>query len=603
MWHEIGIMPHPLITQEIIRFMTDQFFEWDDIKRLVKRRRKAFVLMFFIVLFSSVIVAFTLPSIYRAGTNIFIEEQQVPENFVEISISSYAEDRLNSMKQELFSRDRLRDIIETFDLYPEIREKYGIGEAARKMSQSIALEPQSARFINPRTGRTMSATISFALYYEGRDPETVQKVANILSDFFLEEDVRRKEKMTTATTSFLSMELEALKEQLQAYETKISEFKQQHFGELPEHNSVNLASISRLERELDRVNMQIRDLQDRKIILEGQMVTIDPLLPIKIDGENVARNPAERLKYLRLRLISLQSVLHDQHPDIRKLKREIIELENRVGISGDYGEELKRLENLKTNLAGMENLYGSKHPDVRKIRKEIEILENSIDRQIDAGRTRSISEQVPDNPAYINLTIQISSINATIDNLMSDRRKIQEELAKYRQRIERAPLVEKNYTEMTRDHNTIKRKYDETLQKVMAANVAKGLEEGEYGQRFEIKNYASLPGKPYKPNRLIIIVLGFVFATGLGLGLVALQEGLDSSIKTEKELAKLAGVPVLTVISNVDTRKDKLKRMFRRLVWAFAVFGLILIGAKIAHEYLMPIDELWTIIVNNAKNM
>jgi polysaccharide biosynthesis transport protein len=53
---------------------------------------------------------------------------------------------------------------------------------------------------------------------------------------------------------------------------KISEYKQKHFGELPEHNSVNLASIGRLERELERVNMQIRDLQDRKIIIEGQMV-------------------------------------------------------------------------------------------------------------------------------------------------------------------------------------------------------------------------------------------------------------------------------------------------------------------------------------------
>jgi polysaccharide biosynthesis transport protein len=85
-----------------------------------------------------------------------------------------------------------------------------------------------------------------------------------LSELFLEEDIRLKEKKTAATTEFLSAELEALKEQLQLYEQKISEFKQLHFGVLPEHNSVNLESIGRLERELERVNMQIRDLQDRK---------------------------------------------------------------------------------------------------------------------------------------------------------------------------------------------------------------------------------------------------------------------------------------------------------------------------------------------------
>ncbi len=583
--------------------MAEQFFEWNDIKNFLRRRRKTFAVVFIIVFLSSIIVALTLPPIYRAETNIFIEEQQVPENFVESTITNYAEARLNSIRQQVFSRDRLRSIIEAYDFYPEIREKHGMGEAARKMSQSAGLETQSARFTNPATGRTVSATIAFTLYYECKDPATAQKVANVLSEFFLEEDIRRKEKMTTATTGFLSIELESLKEQLQEYEKKISEFKQQHFGELPEHNSVNLGSISRLERELDRVNMQIRDLQDRKIIIEGQMVTIDPLLPIKIDGEHVARNPAERLKYLRLRLISLQSVLHEQHPDIRKLKREITELENRTGISGNYQEELKRLENLKTKLAGMQNRYGSQHPDVLQINKEIEILEKSIDSQIDADRTRSRSEQVPDNPTYINLMTRISSIDATIANLMDDRSKIREELAKYRQRIERAPLVEKDYNELTRDYRTIRQKYDETMKRLMAANVAKELEEGEHGQRFEIRSYARLPEKPHKPDRLVIILLGFVLASGIGLGLVALQEGLDHSIKTEKELTNLVGTPVLAVISDVETRKDKIRRMLRVLVWALVVLGFILIGAKIVHEYLIPLNELWAIIVNNAKNM
>ena len=583
--------------------MAEQILEWNDIKSFVRRRRKSFFLTFIIVFIASTIIAFSLPPIYRAETSILIEEQQVPENFVETAVTTYAEERLNTIKQQVISNDRLREIIETFDLYPEIREKYGMGEALSNMRRAIGMETQSADFINPRTGRTISATIAFKLYYEGKDPITAQKVTNILSELFLEEDIRLKEKATSATSDFLSTELENLKKQLQTYENKITEFKQQHFGELPEHSNVNLTSIGRLERELDRVNMQIRDLQDRKIILEGQIITIDPLLPIKIDGENVARNPAERLKYLRLRLISLQSVLHDKHPDISKLKREIRDLENQVGTSGNYREEIKRLESLRVELAGMEGRYGPKHPDVLKLAKEIEILENSLDSEVATGRTRRLSEEVPENPVYINLTTQISSINANIDNLMEDRRKIQEELAKYRQRIERAPLVEKNYNELTRDYDIIKRKYDDTMNRLMAANAARGLEEGQHGQRFEIKNYAYLPGKPHKPNRLAILMLGFIFGAALAVGLASLQEFFDHSIKTEKELNKLVGLPVLTVISRVETRKDKLRRMFRNSIWVFAFLGFMLIGAIIVHEYLMPLDELWTIIVNNAKNM
>jgi polysaccharide biosynthesis transport protein len=186
---------------------------------------------------------------------------------------------------------------------------------------------------------------------------------------------------------------------------------------------------------------------------------------------------------------------------------------------------------------------------------------------------------------------------------MNDKQNIQQELNKYRKRIENAPFVEKEYNDLTRDYNTTKQKYDETMNKLMGANVAKGIEEGHHGQRFEIKNYAYLPKKPYKPNRLNIILIGFVLASGLGLSFAALQESLDTSIKTEKELNKLVSVPVLTVISKVETQKEKSRRIFQRLVWVCVFLGVVLIGATIVNQFVIPIDELWAVILTNAKNM
>ncbi len=582
--------------------MADQILEWSDVKGFIRRRRKSFISVFLFVFLTLVIIAFVLPPIYRAETTLSIQEQQIPENFAGETITTYAELRLNSIKQQVLSYERIQKIIEEFDLYPEIREKYGMGEAVSKMKKSIGMQTESARFPNPRTGQATYTTIAFLLYYEGRDPEKVQKIANVLSELFLEEDTKIKEKRTIATTDFLSKELEALKEQLQVYDKKISEFKQKHIGELPEHSSGNLENLGRLERELERVKMQIRDLEDRKIIIESQMAIVDPMQTIN-DGGNIDRNPAERLKYLRLNLISLQSVLHDKHPDINKLKREIQELESQVGATDNYQVELKRLNSLKVELAAMEGSFGPNHPDVVKTSKEIQLLENSIAGKLNKDRSRNIPQNVPDNPVYINLMTQKSSIDATINNLISDRQNIQIEISKLRQKIDKAPNVEKEYIELTRDYNTTKKKYDEVMNKSMAANFAKGLEEGQHGQRYEILNYAALPGKPHKPDRLKIILLGFVLASGLGFGLAALQEGLDHSIKSENELTRLFGIPVLTVISKVETREEKKKKIVRKLIWAFAVFGFVLIGAKITHEYLMPLNELWLIIQHNARNM
>lgn len=584
--------------------MADKILEWIDVKSFIRRRRKSFGFLFFTIFLSSIIIAFALPSIYRGETTLSVEEQQIPENIIESAIAEYAELRLNNIRRQVFSYNRLKEIIEQFELYPEIREKYGISEAIRKMGKSIGLETESAMFQNPKTGQPMWATISFVLFYEGRDPETVQKVTNSLGELFLEEDSKRMEKRSTATTDFLSTELENLKEQLQLFDKKISEFKQKHYGLLPEFSRVNLENIDRLERELERVSMHIRDLQDRKHIIKSQMATIDPMLPIMIDGKNMARNPAESLKHLRLNLISRQAVLHDKHPDITKLKREIEELENQVGSTNDYQGELKRLNSLKVEFASMEGRLGPNHPDVVKSAKEIEILEKSIADKVNKESVGNIPRKVvPDNPLYINLMTQEASIDATIINMNNDRQKIMEELSKARIRVEKAPIVEKEYIELTRDYENTKRKYDEIMNKVLAANVAKGLDEGEIGQRFEIKNYASMPVKPHKPARLTIILLGFVLSLGLGLTVSALQEGLDNSIKNEKELTRLIGLPVLTVISNVETQEEKRRKIFRRLIWAFAVFGFVLIGAKLTHEYIMPLEELWSIMQQNAKNM
>jgi uncharacterized protein involved in exopolysaccharide biosynthesis len=583
--------------------MAEQTIEWNDVKSFVRRRRKIFIISFLITFIFSVLIAFILPPVYRGETMILIEDQKIPERFVQSTITAYAEERLNTIKRQVFSSERLKEIVREFNLYPDIREKYGIGEAVIEMREAIVLETDSASFIDPRTGRSMAATIAFMLYYEGSEPETVQKVTNVLSELFLEEDAKIKEKITNVTTGFLKAELESLKTQIREYETKIGKFKQENFRQLPEYNQVNLEAVTRLERALDNVDMQIRNLEERKINLHGQLATVDPLLPIKVDGENVARNPSEQLKYLRLKLLSLQARLSDKHPDVRKLKSEISLLEAKAGMPADYQDEIKKLQQLNVKLTALNGRYGPKHPDVVRLKREITALEKMISNRRNERRVQTISREAPDNPMYINLQTQIATINTSIANLISDKEEIEKDLDEYRERIEKAPIVEKEYNELTRDYDGIKAKYNELMKNLMTANVARQLEEGQYGQRFEIKNYAFLPQKPYKPNRIAIILLGFVLAAGLGLALAAGREFFDHSIKNEKELSTIVGMPVLTVISKVETRQEKRKRITRNLAWTLATIGFIAVGLKLMNDHFLPMDDLWEIIINNAKKM
>ena len=93
--------------------MAEQIIEWNDVKSFVRRRRRSFFISASIIFLSSIIVAFTLPPTYRGETTVLIEEQQIPESFVQSTITAYAEERLNTIKQQVFSSDRLKEIITT----------------------------------------------------------------------------------------------------------------------------------------------------------------------------------------------------------------------------------------------------------------------------------------------------------------------------------------------------------------------------------------------------------------------------------------------------------------------------------------------------------
>jgi succinoglycan biosynthesis transport protein ExoP len=61
-----------------------------------------------------------------------------------------------------------------------------------------------------------------------------------------------------------------------------------------------------------------------------------------------------------------------------------------------------------------------------------------------------VSEERPDNPTYINLKTRIFVAESEIKNLEKSRMEVEASIEEYQKRIERTPLVEKEYAELTR---------------------------------------------------------------------------------------------------------------------------------------------------------
>jgi polysaccharide chain length determinant protein (PEP-CTERM system associated) len=502
---------------------------------ILKRRKWSLLLPALVIFAVSAAMAVILPPVYKSTSTILIEEQEIPADFVMATVTSFAEQRLQSIYQRIMSTSRLLDIINHFNLYPDLKDKMTTDQIVQQMRKSIRLDTISAEIVDRRTGRPSTATIAFTLTYEGKGvPEKVQRVANVLASLFLEENLQVRERQTKETTQFLEDEMGKLKVQLDRIESKIADFKAEHINELPEVFEVNMQSLYTIERSIEGMNEQLRSLKEREGYLQTQLANIAPNEKLNED--------VRRLRELEMQLSNLQTRFTDAYPDVIKTKAEIAKLKGRI--------------------------------DAARSRPE-------------GGGFR------PDNPAYITLASQLASTQADIDSVKRHIAELQVKGEMYRRRIEATPKVEEHYKSLLIERNNTQAKYDDLMRKYMEANVAHGLEQEQKGERFTLIDPARLPEKPYKPNRLAIVMIGLILGVAGGVATVSVQEFTDHSVRSAEELSLETALPVLAGIPEIVTPAD-LKRKKKMLLIKAATAAVVLIGGiLVVHFWIMDLNIFW----------
>ena len=89
----------------------------DDIFKILRRRRKGLIISVLSVIVLTVAVILLWTPVYRSTSTILIEEQEIPRDYVMATVTSFAEERLQSINQRIMSAEKLREIITRFNLY------------------------------------------------------------------------------------------------------------------------------------------------------------------------------------------------------------------------------------------------------------------------------------------------------------------------------------------------------------------------------------------------------------------------------------------------------------------------------------------------------
>jgi polysaccharide biosynthesis transport protein len=558
---------------------------------ILRRRIRTFGITTVSVAFLAVIIALVIPAMYRSSAIILIEQSGIPSELVKSTITSFADQRIQVISQRVMTTSNLSDVLKKYDLYKDERETKTREEVMDVMRKDINLNMISADVIDPRSGRPTQATIAFKLTYDNRSPDLAQKVANELVTLYLNENLKSRTEQAAEATGFMDQEAAKLKEQINKYETELSDFKVKNSGKLPELTDLNFQLWERTDRELMEVDRQVRSLEDRKIDLEAQLEQLSPSATIYAESGERILTPQGRLKALETKYLSASSVYGEKHPDLIKMRREIAALQQEVGLSHRSAKELKQqLVGLKAKLTETQQKYTPDHPDVIRLGKEIHEIEANL-----AANQEDKTEQreTADNPAYIELKSRLDSTNADLKSLNENKRQYKDKLADYENRIVSTPKIERTYVALTRDYKNAVAKYQEMVAKQTSAKLAEELEKGSKGERFSLIEPPLTPEKPFKPNRKVLIVLGLMLALGAGFGVTMLKENMDKSIHGDGALQEIFGAIPLASIPYIVTDAERHKQK-RRLTYSLGGAAASVIVAIVMVDLLfMPLDVLW----------
>ncbi|GLU36642.1 lipopolysaccharide biosynthesis protein [Pseudomonas sp. NBRC 100443] len=503
----------------------------NDYLAIIKDRALLLGLSGVLILAASVAVAISIPPVYESSGTILVESQQISPDLIAANNNSYADERIEVIRQRVMTRENLLRIIDKYNLYAGSGRQLSESDKIDQMRNSITVTTLSTSV----KGRG-EVTVAFQVAFDDRRPDLARDVANELVTLFLDENIKQRTERASETTEFLSQEANKLGAELASLENQLADFKQAHANALPEHQELRMSMLSRSELEFREVDRDYKAAQEELRYLELELSAASAGVPSK--PERADATAAE------------------QPEDLASLKAQYVRLLAR---------------------------YKEAHPDVQAVKRKIDAL------QAAGGRAGAVS---PVSLDVARAQAKITAAQGRIKSLADQKRELIKKMDAYEAEIIETPQVERGLVTLMRDHDNARKKYEEIRAKEMAAKISESLEQENKAERFVLLEPPLMPEKPVKPNRKKIVALG-VFLAPAGAGaLVMLLEMLNQRVRGVDALQSVLGRRVLAAIPRIPTQEElaRRKRWWRILVVGALV--LIAVVLVLLHLFYMPLDLL-----------
>ena len=523
----------------------------EDLLRIAWKRRWFIAIPAVVIASTTAVVSIFLPNRYRATTSVMIVPQRVPENYVKSTVTAELPDRLNMISQQILSRTRLERIVQEFNLYPRERQRMIMEDVIEQMRRDISLN------ISARGGRDSAG--SFNVSFEASDPRLAMRVTERLGSLFVQENLEDRALLADQTNQFLQGQLEEARRRLLDHEKKLQEFRQRNNGQLPEQISSNLQMMQSSQMQLQNMVESSNRDRDRLLQLERNLSELNAAVPASQVSSSIPGSPdqapttyAQQLEAARATLRQLELRLKPEHPDIGRMKRAIADLETKAEA------EALRQPLSATNPAPVVN------------------VDRNVLNRAEALRT------------------EIMELRTRLESSKREIARLQEAAQSFAGRVQAAPALESQLTELMRDYTTLQNGYTSLLSRSEESKIAVNMERRQIGEQFRIIDGARLPERPVSPNRPRINLLGIIGGLALGLGLAGLLEYRDTSVKSDDDIITTLALPVLAVIPVMTSAAERRIMRRRKLVLAAsASVACMILAVAVMVVWRLRLVDAW----------
>jgi uncharacterized protein involved in exopolysaccharide biosynthesis len=285
-------------------------------------------------------------------------------------------------------------------------------------------------------------------------------------------------------------------------------------GKLPDQESANLSMMTTLTSQLDAVSQSISQLEQNKSYGEALL--------------------AQQLREVP------QSEMPRAQP----------------------AQQQAELQQLLAAEADLSSRYTDSWPELISVRKKIKDLQAEMAKP--APSTPSAAPKGPEPMDIFKLRQQLKAQDAMIEEKKRAQGQIQAQLRQYQDRVSASPMVQEEFKQINRDHETAQSFYNDLQNKMNTSKMATDLQKRQQGEQFRLMDAPNLPDGPDFPKRSVFLGGGLGAGIALGLLIVAWMEYRDTAVRSEKDLWAFTKLPTLGVISlTAETVPREPKSRFR----------------------------------------